>query len=196
MIGAELLGGMLILYNPDTIKEAVIKTMTFNELLKKEKAIFDEMAKEHKGYDKTAYAVIVAFNKRYRATYPDKYPYNDSIVDFILSQVDVVSELIDYLKTEVYLSQRFIEDEKKNQEEIKMAEKGFIRIKLDTIKDIPVQGRAVIFHGGIFGRQEIKTKIIENKGSAFFLPGKARRRGYSAFTLATSDYPAYYKIIN
>lgn len=164
-------------------------------LLQEAKKEFDRLSKKHKGYSKPALSKVIEYNKEYRKKYPDKYPYNDDIVEYIAKKENISAEMIDYLKTEVYLSQNHIRKEKEKEKDDKVAEQGFIRINIDTAKNIPINTKCILKRGGLLGEYEEKCKIVDNKGEAFFLPNRNRRKGYTATTLAFSDYPAYYKVI-
>ncbi len=164
-------------------------------LLQEAKKEFDRLNKKHKGYSKPALLKVIEYNKEYRKKYPDKYPYNDDIVEYIAKKENISAEMIDCLKTEVYLSQNHIQKEKEKERDDKMAEQGFIRINVDTAKNIPINTKCILKRGSLLGKYEEKCRIMSNEGEAFFLPGRNRRKGYSTTTLAYGDYPAYYKII-
>jgi len=170
--------------------------MTFNQKLKKAKEDFD--SRKFKRYEKKSMIEVLEYNKQYRKENPKKYGYNADIVKFILDKESVSDDLLDYLDTEVYLSQHDIHKEEKLEQEKEMLKKGFIKFTKERLKDFPREGNAILSVGGsgmFTKRTEVKCKIIESDGEPFFLPPRNRRKGYSFFGLLTGESNSYYKLI-
>lgn len=86
------------------------------------------------GYKDDALEEITNYNLRYRKEIK-MYPYNDSIKDFILENEKIDSDLIDYLKTEVYLSQQTITRRKDKEYEEKMLKNGYKKLTIEVIEE-------------------------------------------------------------
>jgi len=163
-----------------------------NETLQIEKAIFDNLVKDHKGYSKKAHQGVLEALKQYKAT--GKYPYNAQVKDFILSLCDIKAELHDYLETEVYLAQQDLGQEEKAKLTQDMADKGFIPCS---------EWKGYIGKAQLVGKKQLDWAtasidttgkiIITNDGQdGFFIPKGKRSRGYYLRNLDE----AYYKAIN
>lgn len=76
-------------------------------------------------YSRRAMPEVLALNKEYRAAYPDKYPYNAAIRDFIVARCGVNQEFVDMLETEIYLSQHDIDNEAKDANKAAMIAAGW-----------------------------------------------------------------------
>lgn len=152
---------------------------TLNEKLKEAQKEFTEAKKEYRGYDKPALPEIIAFNKAYRET--GEYPYNASIKKYILEREKIAPELLDYLDTEIYLSQQAIKDEKEITKDGIMLGEGWH--KIPTPNEIfDYRGRAMVCAtkdlDWTTSKIETEGKIIDGAKSPFFIPKGRRTRGY------------------
>lgn len=83
-------------------------------------------------YKRHALTEVLEYNKQYRLEHTT-YPYNDAIKDYILEHEQIDADLIDMLKTEVYLSQKDIQDEKEEIYKNKMIADGWIPLNETAI---------------------------------------------------------------
>lgn len=154
-----------------------------NKLLKEEKKIQDKMKanNEYGYYNRNAIPEILALNKEYRAKNPDEYGYNDAIADYIVKKENVSDELIDILKTQVYLSQNDIQNEKKKEKIKKFNSEGFNVIesdeKLDGKKIEFIIDSSSLMFGGI---TKLIGKLVWSQADERLMAMKSRcrRRGY------------------
>jgi len=163
---------------------------TFNEKLKEAKTLFDNPPEGTRAWNKKAIQEVKDYNLEYRKV-SEKYPYNQAIEDYILSKERVDAELIDYLGTEIYLSQHDIDADKKEIDKQKMLSDGWLELKHDT------QYRGKIQY---IARKDndIFTHKLENTGTlistndeykeAFLLPKGKRNRGYVVRNLEEAFY--------
>ena len=94
-----------------------------------------------KDYSRKAMPEVLALNKEYRAAFPDKYGYNADIVKFIVARCGVAAEYEDMLKTEVYLSQHDIENEKQAAKQAAMIAAGWRVLDKAAIDDAIAQSK-------------------------------------------------------
>lgn len=153
---------------------------TFNQKLIIERAIFDKLGKEHKGYHKAPMAEVVEALRQYKKSIGEnKTAYNADVEKFILGLCEVSNELKDYLGKEVYLAQCFLMAEKKAKYKQEMADKGYTPCR----EWDGYEGQAQLI-----GKKEVDWftaslnkigKIIkDHTGEAFFIPKGKRSRGY------------------
>lgn len=79
-------------------------------------------------------------------------------------------------------------------QDIDMANKGYTPFLIEDIKEIPTSGTALIT--SYPGTKPQKCKISTYHDTAFFIRPRAKKSGWSAYTLATADNRMYYKIID
>jgi len=143
---------------------------------------------------------VLQYNKLYRETYPDKYPYNDAIKEFICekenipyihSNSDDMSNLSYYLGAEIYISQHAIDNEKKREKEKELQAQGFL-----PAQNPAYRGKAILKGTNtldwISASYELEGKIIDSNTpdkTAFFLPKGKRNKGY----FLRDHFEGYYK---
>lgn len=170
---------------------------TFEQKLREAKTSFDERAKEHQGYKSKAMIEVLAYNKQAKAENSEKYSYNSAIVDYICAKETIPSDLIDYLDTEVYLSQQDLRAELKASRDSGMVAEGWLVIpKVHYAELFTYRGKAVIkatkSNDWTTNRIETEGKIITaGNGEPFFVPKGKRTRGYYFQLLE-----GYYKPLN
>lgn len=140
-----------------------------------------------KTYERDAMPEIYFLNLEYRQANPDQYGYNATIKDYILAKENISAELIDCLKTEIYLSQQQIQKEKEKKEADAMFADGWIKLTCDIIKqafrdkkkiELNTIQEAEIFSHGV---KEIFKPFVDNNGGCFLMKPKARSRGIKFF---------------
>ena len=154
-----------------------------NKLLKEEKRIYDKMKANHEhGYfDRQSIPEVLALNKEYRTKYPDKYGYNADIVDYIVKKENVSDDLIDILKTQVYLSQQDLENKKKDEKIKKFNDEGFYVIESDEKLDGEKIEFIVDSSGEMFGGiNKLIGKLVWSQADMRLMAMKSRcrRKGY------------------
>lgn len=161
--------------------------MTFNEKLMRAKKEFNELAKEHNGYHKASMPEVLAHNKEYRKSNSGKYAYNDAIKNYILEKEKVDDNLIDYLKTEVYLSQQDIDREEKQAYKNKMLLAGYLELNEQAVKEALERGKrlAVIAKASndwyvVKIDQIYKPHCFNGKDYGLMKP-RAKSRGYGLY---------------
>lgn len=95
----------------------------------------------HKDYHRQAMPEVLALNKEYRAVYPDKYPYNSDILEFIAARAGVAPEFEDMLKIEIYLSQHDISNEAKDANTAAMVAAGWKPLDKAAIDEAITAGK-------------------------------------------------------
>lgn len=162
--------------------------MTFNEKLKEAKAIFDNT--ESRKWEKKAIPEVKDYNLAYRKE-SGKYPYNQAIEDYILEREKVEAGLIDYLGTEIYLSQHDIDNDRKEEYKQKMLAEGWLELKHDTEYRGKIEYKAT-HEADIFTSKEQNTGTLVNTGDktgeCFLLPKGKRNRGYYVRNLKEAFY--------
>lgn len=165
----------------------------FNEKLKMEKIVFDEMSKNNQGFHKKPMLEVVNYLREYKTSLePKAVAYNSDVVSFICDKENTPDEIKDYLDTEVYLSQKFLREEAKAKHVHEMADLGYIPCR----EWKGYTGKAIlIFPVSIdwfTGKIDKSGKIIETEDGGFFIPKGKRSRGYYLHNLEE----AFYKAIN
>lgn len=110
-----------------------------------------------KDYERDALKKVYLYNLQFRET--GNYPYNKDILNFILERESIPQEFQRHLETEIYLSQRQIDREKKNDFEKQLKQRGFEKVKWNR-KDL--DGKRIEFI--IDNRGEMFGDILEKKG--------------------------------
>ena len=174
--------------------------MKFEQKLREAKKEFDELNKEHKGYHKKAMPEVKEYNLLYRKE-TGKYPYNASIKDFIIKKNDLAldNELLDYLETEVYLSQHDIDEDEKQAYTDKMLASGWKKLTRETEYRGKILLQAKKSTDWLTQSIEQEAKIIESvigyeKDTKaritvlFIIPKGKRSRGWYVSSLENAFY--------
>jgi len=151
-----------------------------NEKLKRAKKLWDIKS----DWKRNAMPEVLAYNKQYRKDKPDNYPYNDSIIKFILEREKIDYELVDFLGTEVYLSQHDIDQEKKAEYKTKMLNEGWLELNKETMNTAIELGKKLQVNA-TSTMDWLTTKIdnvykplIAHNGEYMLMKPRARTRGY------------------
>lgn len=170
---------------------------TFYKKITAEKAIFDELKKDSKGYNKPAMVEVLEYLKQYRAekNRGEQTVYNAELEDFIIEKekLNLSFEMKHYLGTEVYLSQKDYRAEIKKAYKEKMLKAGYIELT----RDIDYRGKIelVASKEGMLGTANIEkmaTIITGGDGYPFIIPQGKRTRGW----YVTSLDNAFFKPLN
>jgi len=155
-------------------------------------------------YNKAPMAEVVEALRQYKATLePNATAYNADVEKFILSLCNVDADLHDYLGTEVYLAQKYLDKEAKAKHVQEMADKGYIPCRewngyegpADLVgkndidwMSISIKEVGKIIKSLVKVEDQGRTKIYE----PFFIPKGKRSRGYYLHNMGA----CFYKAIN
>jgi len=162
-----------------------------NEKLKERQAKWE---RKEINYDSDSLEEVMQYNLEYRKN--GSYPYNDSIVGFILEHENIDSNLIDYLKTEVYLSQQQIDIEKARKLEEEMIKAGYKKLSKEIIEEAKSNNKKIHLiakHTNdwmSFGVDKILKPFITSNGEYGLMELKARTRGYSIYQFDNTTIPS------
>ena len=172
-----------------------MKSLTFNDKLKEAKAEFDAIVL--KKWDKKSMPEVKAYNLEYRKV-SEKYPYNQAIKDYILSKETVDGDLIDYLGTEIFLSQHDIRADEDNKYKQKMLAEGWLTLSHDTAYRGKIEYIATKTNDWLTSKLSnngtlTETVIRVEKGGTritelFLIPKGKRSRGYYVRNLDQTFY--------
>jgi len=158
------------------------------EKLKEEQRVWDfkEENHEHDYFHRKSMPEILAYNKQYRKENPDKYGYNDAIKNYIIDKENIPTELHSILSTQVYLSQKDLQEEKKAIYTEKMLQEGWLPLTEDIVKKaIEDKKKIQLSASHTNDWMTIKVdKILKPKcfnGKYGLMELKARTRGYSLY---------------
>jgi len=135
-----------------------------------------------KDYEQQAISQIKQYNLDYRAT--GKYEYNAEIEKYILERETIDNDLLDFLGTQVYLSQQDIDNDKKQINANTLIGQGYQPLTIDLVKSAIVQGKKLkvkarmdcdIFSANI---EQVYKPFITNDDKAMLLKPRAKTRGY------------------
>jgi len=163
--------------------------MINTQTLKLEQNIFNELK-----YNKEPMAEVVEALRQYKATLePKATAYNSEVEAYIVSKekLELDSELKDYLGTEVYLAQQYLDKEAQAKHAQEMADKGYIPCREWNGYEGPAElvGKNDIDWMSINIKEVGKiTKTGDDK--PFFIPKGKRTRGYYLHNMGTCFYKA------
>lgn len=156
------------------------------DLLKDEKEIYakKEINHEHDYFHKNAIPEILALNKQYRAEHPeDKVGYNSNIVDYITEKYNIPTDIRDILQTQVFLSQRDLENEKAQEYEKKMLADGWIKMTEDIVKKAYTEKKklevnATTSYDWLTSKiTETFKPFVNHENECYLMKLRARRKG-------------------
>lgn len=165
--------------------------MSFNDDLKLRQPNFEING----GYDQNAMPEVFKYYQAYKAT--GKYPYLDSIVDYICRIETVDDNLKKYLKTEVYLASDQSRREELQQHRAKMLAAGWLDLTSDAIKLEVKNGNRIEVnaeHDTILGNIKIENiykPIVDVNGHCWLMKPRATRNGYPLSNFEN----AFYKVV-
>lgn len=157
--------------------------MEFSDKLRERAEKWEEKTCAEKYDNGDVMPEILAYNKKWREENPEKYPYNSAIADFVKEREEISEDLLDYLNTEVYLSQQEIRKEKEREIEQKMKENGFEVLTEERAKElgtgtrIETKSKAEGVLGVINTSGDYKL-FIRQDGTPMLMKPKSRTRGY------------------
>ena len=100
-----------------------------NEKLKQAKIDWETKRDWERNALKEVYQYNLQFRKEIKT-----YPYNDSIKDYILEREKIDGDLIKTLSIEIYLSQKQIDKEEKENYKNKMLAEGWLELNEEIVK--------------------------------------------------------------
>jgi hypothetical protein len=150
---------------------------------------------------------ILTAYKEYVAT--GKYPYLSDVDAFAVEKYKLPPSCAEALHHQSYLASQEYRREAAEETKKGLVNAGWIEINLQNWADVPTTGRAELrldTSDDMFGGVNVKvcrliantfklTKDSEPQTHAFFLPGRARSKGWDAYHLATRGKSAYYRMI-
>jgi hypothetical protein len=161
--------------------------MTLNEKLREEKTKWDIQS----NYQKEAIKEITEYNLAYRKE-TGKYPYNRMIADYILSKEKVDDDLLRYLETEVYLSQKDISKEQEKERQQEYIKNGWFILSIEDLNNFQNGEKitVILYHDGILGcsEKEMKLKVLMFNDDVVLMPPRASKKGYRAKSLVYESY--------
>lgn len=116
----------------------------------------------------------------------------------IMRENSLPDNMLDLVETCVYLANQVSYKEKEQALDAELAADGWVKITASNYKDIPKTGRALLRKDStddLFGAvSNLKCRLVEHEGVAFFVPPRKRNRGYSAASLAVVS-KCHYKMV-
>jgi hypothetical protein len=94
-----------------------------------------------------------------------------------------------------YAASQKLHAEEREAEDAGMKTEGFTPITFENYQTVPTSGRALLAWKSLNSGKPLRCRLVEDEGIAFFLLPRRSRRGYSIWSLATSENRAYYKIL-
>lgn len=149
-----------------------------------------------KDWKRRAMPEVLALNKEYRAAYPDKYPYNADILEFIIAREGVAPEFEDMLKTEIFFSQRDIRNDGVEDQKAAMLAAGWRVLDQAAIDEALKQGKklqvkATATNDWLTVKIDQVYKPHIFNGRYGLMKPKARSRGYGLEQFEN----AFYKLV-
>lgn len=161
-----------------------------------EMGLNEKLKNTDESFDRMAIPEILELNKQYRKDNPNKYGYNQAIVDYIMELQDVSESNRAKVSHEVYLSQEDLRNEKKTEYKEKMLKDGWTELTEEAIKDAFDKKQKI----EVIATQStdwLSVKIaetykpfVDNQGTCYLMKPRARSRGLWVGRLEN----AFYKI--
>lgn len=144
----------------------------------------------NKDYEQDAMPEVYSYYKQYVET--GKYPYLDSIVDYIASAESIDNR--ETLKTQVYLASHQAKREKNNNHREEMLSNGWLTLNNENAHRIKGKIQVSAIGQGAFFNFKLTDMFkvfINANGYAYLMKPRASRKGYLISNLEN----AYYKLV-
>lgn len=164
--------------------------MTFNEKLRERKALCSDT-----DWNKDAMPEVYQYRNEYLKT--GQYGYHTKVVEYICQHEQVDSDLMEYLKTEVYFASKQLDREQEAQHKAKMLTDGWLELTPEAIKIEAQHGHKIMVNatkeGAIFTSEidSIFKPVVSPDGQCYLMKPRATRKGLPVAYLDN----AFYKVL-